>query len=289
MSQTLLLANQLYAYDPHHKLDNDERHVMNTVLPPRVPLLDLADVALTFGGVKALTGVSFGVAGGEICGLIGPNGAGKTSLFNCISRLYQPTAGAITFDGADLLTLKPHQVVSRGIVRTFQNLGLFADLTVLDNVALGAKYRSSTNIFSSMVGLPSARREHAAVKDEAVDILTRLDLVHLKDLPASGLPYPTLKRIELARALVARPRLLMLDEPAGGLTHGEVDELGEMIRRIRSEFGITVLLVEHHMGMVMGISDHVVVLDFGRVLAEGSPTEVQANPAVIEAYLGSAA
>ncbi|MCW2839049.1 MAG: livG [Aeromicrobium sp.] len=262
---------------------------MNTVLPPRVPLLDLADVALTFGGVKALTGVSFGVAGGEICGLIGPNGAGKTSLFNCISRLYQPTAGAITFDGADLLTLKPHQVVSRGIVRTFQNLGLFADLTVLDNVALGAKYRSSTNIFSSMVGLPSARREHAAVKDEAVDILTRLDLEHLKDLPASGLPYPTLKRIELARALVARPRLLMLDEPAGGLTHGEVDELGEMIRRIRSEFGITVLLVEHHMGMVMGISDHVVVLDFGRVLAEGSPTEVQANPAVIEAYLGSAA
>ena len=252
-------------------------------------LLAVEGVTMRFGGVTALEDVSFNVALGAICGLIGPNGAGKTTLFNCISRLYDPHAGSISFDGRLLASFGRHEIAALGIARTFQNVALFATMTTRDNVRVGAHAMARGGFLVNALALPSAGREERRLAERAEALIEEFGLESVADRPVGELPFGVRKRVELARALAIGPKLLLLDEPAAGLNHEEVDALGEEIRAIRDRRGVAILLVEHHMNLVMRVSDQVVALDFGRVIADGRPAEVRADADVVRAYLGSAA
>lgn len=251
--------------------------------------LKIEEATLRFGGVIALDGVSLQIARGAICGLIGPNGAGKTTLFNSVTRLYSLTSGSVTFEGQSVSALRPRQVIAKGIARTFQNLGLYQGMTVLENVLMGAHHRTKNRIIGSLLNPIGARKEEQLHRAEGEAILQMLGLAALKDSAASSLSYGTLKRVEIARALMSKPRLLLLDEPAGGLTHGEVNEFGGLLKSLRDSMALTIVLVEHHMGLVSAVCDRVIALNLGRKLAEGTPREVQENPDVVRAYLGGAA
>ena len=253
------------------------------------PLISVRGVTVRFGGIVALDSVSFDVQRGHICGLIGPNGAGKTTMFNCLSRLYEYQQGDILFEGKSITNTPTHQIAGLGLGRTFQNLAMFKTMPVRENVMIGAHCRSSAGFIASALRLPSVSAEEERLRERARVIMGELSLLPFQHRAVGDLPFGIQKRVEFARAMASEPKVLLLDEPAAGLNHEELSELARLIRDVRDRLGVTVLLVEHHMGLVMGVSDHIVTLSFGRKIAEGPPEYIQKHPDVIEAYLGAPA
>ncbi len=250
-------------------------------------LLEMTNVSKEFGGIKAVQDFTVAIDTGELVGLIGPNGAGKTTAFNLLTGVYKPTSGTIVFDGKSLVGKKPFEITEAGIARTFQNIRLFGDLSVLENVKIACNLHANYSLLESIVRLGRYGPQEEAIEEESLRLLRLFDLERLKDEYARNLPYGEQRRLEIARALATRPRLLLLDEPAAGMNPQETNELTELIRRLRDDFSLSILLIEHDMGLVMGLCERIYVLDYGRILTEGAPDEVRNNPDVIKAYLGA--
>lgn len=254
---------------------------------PHEPALFEADnISIAFGGIKAVDGVTFSVTKGEVFAIVGPNGAGKSTIFNLISRIYEPTGGRLTFEGQDITRVAPHTIAGRGIARTFQNIELFEHATVLDNLLIGRHCRAKPNILSEIFFTAGVRQQELRHREAVEEVIDFLDLANYRDQRISGLPYGVRKVVELARALCARPKLLLLDEPASGLNTEETEEVAFWIDDIKNDLGITVIMIEHDMSLVSAVSNRVLALNNGRTLALGTPSQVQSNPAVVEAYLG---